>query len=112
MCRGFKTEANSIAREVRSEVGLAPASSLDVWRLIHVPERQASDVGHEAFPRAVASPSRGSCGRARLPLLGPGRRSKLVERSFVVPRGSGAHRRSAWLALGDGGSSLWCDAEN
>ena len=33
MCRGFKTEANSIAREVRSEVGLAPTSPLDVWRL-------------------------------------------------------------------------------
>ena len=33
MRRGFKTEANGIAREVRSELGLAPASPLDVWRL-------------------------------------------------------------------------------
>ena len=97
MRRGFKTEANAIAREVRGELGLAPASPLDVRRLAehleipmiplsslretaplaadlflndgqgmfsgvtvfhgnertivfndaHVPERQASDVGHE-----------------------------------------------------------------
>ena len=33
MRRGFKTEANAIAREVRSELGLDPASPLDVWRL-------------------------------------------------------------------------------
>ena len=33
MRRGFKTEANSIAREVRSELGLAPTSPLEVWRL-------------------------------------------------------------------------------
>ena len=33
MRRGFKTEANAIAREVRSELGLAPTSPLDVWRL-------------------------------------------------------------------------------
>lgn len=33
MRRGFKTEANAIAREVRGELALAPASPLDVWRL-------------------------------------------------------------------------------
>jgi Zn-dependent peptidase ImmA (M78 family) len=31
--RGFKTEADAIAREVRGELGLALASPLDVWRL-------------------------------------------------------------------------------
>ena len=33
MRRGFKTEANAIACEVRGELGLAPASPLDVWQL-------------------------------------------------------------------------------
>ncbi len=33
MRRGFKSEANAVAREVRGELGLAPASPLDVWRL-------------------------------------------------------------------------------
>ena len=33
MRRGFKTEANAIAREVRKELGLATASPLDVWQL-------------------------------------------------------------------------------
>ena len=33
MRRGFKTEANAIAREVRRELKLASASPLDVWRL-------------------------------------------------------------------------------
>ena len=33
MRKGFKTEANAIAREVRKELGLATASPLDVWQL-------------------------------------------------------------------------------
>ena len=33
MRRGFKTEANAIAREVRAELYLARTSPLDVWRL-------------------------------------------------------------------------------
>ena len=33
MRRGFKTEANATAREIRSELGLAPTSPLDVWQL-------------------------------------------------------------------------------
>lgn len=31
--RGFKAEANDIAREVRTELGLAPTDPLDPWRL-------------------------------------------------------------------------------
>lgn len=31
--RGFKTEANVIAEEVRTELGLRPTASLDAWRL-------------------------------------------------------------------------------
>ncbi len=33
--RGFKTEANDLAREVRDELGLAPFDPLDPWRLAH-----------------------------------------------------------------------------
>ena len=33
MRRGFKTEANAIAREVRAELALSNTSPLDVWRL-------------------------------------------------------------------------------
>ena len=33
MRRGFKTEANAIAREVRAELSLAPSSPLNVWQL-------------------------------------------------------------------------------
>ena len=33
MRRGFKTEANAIAREVRGELSLPPTSPLDVWQL-------------------------------------------------------------------------------
>ena len=33
MRRGFKSEANAIAREVRAELALSPRSPLDVWRL-------------------------------------------------------------------------------
>ncbi len=33
MRRGFKTEANAIAREVRAELSLSRTSPLDVWRL-------------------------------------------------------------------------------
>ena len=33
MRRGFKTEANDIAREVRAELSLSRTSPLDVWRL-------------------------------------------------------------------------------
>ena len=33
MRRGFKTEANAIAREVRAELSLPPSSPLDVWTL-------------------------------------------------------------------------------
>ncbi len=31
--RGFKSEADQIAREIRSELGLAPAACLDPWHL-------------------------------------------------------------------------------
>ena len=33
MRRGFKSEANAIARELRAELSLSPTSPLDVWRL-------------------------------------------------------------------------------
>ena len=33
MRRGFKTEANAVAREVRAELSLSRTSPLDVWRL-------------------------------------------------------------------------------
>ena len=33
MRRGFKSEASAIAREIRAELGLAPAAPLDVWQL-------------------------------------------------------------------------------
>ena len=33
MRRGFKTQANQIAREVRGELGLGPTDPLDPWKL-------------------------------------------------------------------------------
>ncbi len=52
---GFKTEANAIAREVRGELKLAPASPLDVSHLaeyLEIPVLRLSDLRTEA-PQAV-----------------------------------------------------------
>lgn len=53
--RGFVTEANSLARDVRRELGLRPADPLDPWalaQLLEVPVFPLSDFVREA-PRAV-----------------------------------------------------------
>lgn len=45
--RGFKTEANAIAREVRAELGLAASSPLDIWALaehLAIPLRPLHDL--------------------------------------------------------------------
>ena len=55
MRRGFKTEANRMAREVRKELSLSPTSPLDVWALakhLGIPVRPLSDF-HEEAPLAV-----------------------------------------------------------
>ena len=51
MRRGFKTEANTIARDVRNELGLARTSPVDVWRLaehLGIPVMPLSDLREEA----------------------------------------------------------------
>lgn len=51
MRRGFKTEANAIAREVRGELSLSPTSPLDVWLLanyLNIPVVPLSGLGAEA----------------------------------------------------------------
>lgn len=53
--RGFKTEANEIAREVRMELGLGLTARLDPWQLAHrldIPVLALSDLGEHA-PGAV-----------------------------------------------------------
>ena len=55
MRRGFKTEANAIAREVRAELSLFPTSPLDVWRLaehLEIPVIPLSSL-HEHAPNAA-----------------------------------------------------------
>ena len=55
MRRGFKTEANAIAREVRDELDLTPTSPLDVWSLadyLEIPVLRLSELRATA-PRAV-----------------------------------------------------------
>ena len=55
MRRGFKAEANALAREVRDELSLTPTSPLDVWRLadhLGIPVIPLSDLCAEA-PRAA-----------------------------------------------------------
>ena len=49
--RGFKTEANKIAREVRAELGLRPAAPLDPWSLarhVDIPVLPLSHFAHQA----------------------------------------------------------------
>ena len=51
MRRGFKTEANKIAREVRNELGLARTSPINVWRLaehLGIPVVPLSDFQEDA----------------------------------------------------------------
>lgn len=53
--RGFKAEANEIALEVRSELGLRPIDPLDVWvlaRHLEIPVHQLS-VLHQWAPTAL-----------------------------------------------------------
>ena len=55
MRRGFKTEANAIAREVRAELSLSSTAPLDVWRLaehLDIPVIPLSGF-HEAAPHAA-----------------------------------------------------------
>ena len=55
MRRGFKTEANAIAREVRAELSLYRTSPLDVWRLaehLEIPVVPLSTL-HNAAPEAA-----------------------------------------------------------
>ena len=55
MRRGFKTEANAIAREVRAELSLSHTSPLDVWRLakhLEIPVIPLSSF-HRAAPDAA-----------------------------------------------------------
>ena len=55
MRRGFKTEANSIAREVRAELSLSRTSPLDVWRMakhLEIPVIPLSSF-HRAAPNAA-----------------------------------------------------------
>ena len=56
MRRGFKTEANRIAREVRQELSLSPTSPLDVWTLAKYLEIPVLPLSHfyEAAPEAVS----------------------------------------------------------
>ena len=56
MRRGFKSEANAIAREVRKELSLAPTAPLDVWALaeyLGIPVVPLSDFA-AAAPDAAA----------------------------------------------------------
>lgn len=56
LVRGFKADANRMAREVRGELGLAPTAPLDPWRLaehLDVPVLALSVLAAGA-PRAVA----------------------------------------------------------
>ena len=56
MRRGFKSEANRIAREVRQELSLQPSSPLNVWMLaehLEIPMRPLSGFREEA-PDAVS----------------------------------------------------------
>ncbi len=55
MRRGFKTEANAIAREVRGELSLSRAAPLDVWRLANHLDIQVVPLSslHAEAPRAV-----------------------------------------------------------
>lgn len=51
MRRGFKTEANAIAREVRAELSLSRTSPLNVWRLaehLEIPVRPLSSLQRAA----------------------------------------------------------------
>jgi Zn-dependent peptidase ImmA (M78 family) len=53
--RGFKSEANATAREIRAELGLKDLDRLDPWALavhLEVPVTPLSDFGSDA-PRAV-----------------------------------------------------------
>ena len=55
MRRGFKTEANAIAREVRAELSLSSTAPLDVWQLaehLDIPLIPLSGF-HEAAPHAA-----------------------------------------------------------
>ena len=55
MRRGFKTEANAIAREVRAELSLSRTSPLNVWRLaehLEIPVISLSSF-HRAAPDAT-----------------------------------------------------------
>ena len=55
MRRGFKSEANAIAREVRAELSLSRTSPLDVWRLAEFLEIPAVPLStlHSAAPEAA-----------------------------------------------------------
>ncbi len=56
LVRGFKADANRMAREVRGELGLGPTAPLDPWRLadhLDVPVCALSGLAADA-PRAVA----------------------------------------------------------
>jgi Zn-dependent peptidase ImmA (M78 family) len=55
MRRGFKTQANQIAREVRGELGLGPTDPLDPWKLaafLDIPVIGLTDLA-AAIPDAV-----------------------------------------------------------
>jgi IrrE N-terminal-like domain len=55
MRRGFKTQANQIAREVRGELGLGPTDPLDPWKLaafLDIPVIGLTDLA-AAVPDAV-----------------------------------------------------------
>ena len=55
MRRGFKTEANAIALEVRAELSLSHTSPLDVWRLAELLDIPVVPISsfHEAAPNAA-----------------------------------------------------------
>ena len=55
MRRGFKSEANAIAREVRTELSLSRTSPLDVWRLAEYLEISVVPLStlHSAAPEAA-----------------------------------------------------------
>ena len=51
MCRGFKTEARDLARDVRAQMGLKQTSPLDPWRLaewLGIPVKGLSEFGGDA----------------------------------------------------------------
>lgn len=62
--RGFKTEANDIAREIRQELGLGLADPLDPWVLaehLEIPVMPLTELRREA-PSAIRHFTRVKCG--------------------------------------------------